>query len=109
MDTGTVNGQATIFHSTAGGMAFPDGDGSYGGAGISSYFPWVGTTAIIDIAIAAVPAIPLGVISIVDDRRIVDNGGIMDDRDIPGLIHIIVADLGAADILMRHKRPVADP
>lgn len=43
---------------------------------------------------------------VIDDHRIVDDRGTIDDRHIPGFIHIIAADLGTTDILVRNKAPI---
>jgi hypothetical protein len=43
---------------------------------------------------------------IIDDSDMVDHRGAIDNGDIPGFIDIIVADIGASNILVRYKAPV---
>ncbi len=105
IDPWTVNSQGIIVELLTGRIALPDSDRSYRSAGISSHFLRIRTTPVIDIPVPAI-ALIVRSISVIDDRDIVDDRSFVDDRHIPGRIHIIIAHLGAADILMRHKRPI---
>src|SRR6202012_786790 len=43
---------------------------------------------------------------IINDRRVADDSRIVNHSDIPLFIDVIVGDVGAGDILLRHKVPV---
>lgn len=99
IDPWTVNSQGPIVILLAGSVTLPDDSRSYRSTRIPSYFLRIRAAAIVDIPGTAIAPV-------IDDGGIVDNSSVMDNRHIPRLIHIIITDLGTADILMRHKAPI---
>jgi hypothetical protein len=97
IDPGAIDGQASIIVLFAGSAGLPDRYRSYRSAGESAYIVGVGTAGIV---------VPAAVITAAAPEIIIDHRRIINDADVPRLIHIIITDLRAADILMRYKAPV---
>src|SRR5262249_28623770 len=91
---GAIDSEVVAVTAVAGVAGVPDNGGADGATAKAAYIVGVGAAKMM------VPAV------VIDHRRIVDDGGPVDDRDVVGLPDIIVVDLRAADILVRNKPPV---
>src|SRR5579863_1499710 len=89
---------------SAGRIALPHRDRPQRSTGHPGYFARIRAARIV--IYASIVDDRRVVISIVDDRCVADNGGIVDDRNVLLLADVIVVDMRAGYILLRNEAPI---